>query len=39
MIPNKEKYGGDFYYLDCLHSFGTENKLKSHEKVCKDKDK
>ena len=29
---------GDFYCLNCLHSFRTENKLKSHEKVCKDKD-
>ena len=26
---------GDFYRLNCLHSFKTENKLKSHEKVCK----
>ena len=25
----------DFYYLNCLHSFRTKNKLKSHEKVCK----
>ena len=24
--------------MNCLHSFGTENKLKSHEKVCKNKD-
>ena len=24
--------------LNCLHSFRTENKLKSHEKVCKNKD-
>ena len=29
------KYKGDFYCSNCLHSFGTENKLKSHEKVCK----
>ena len=29
---------GDFYGLNCLHSFRTENKLKSHEKVCKNKD-
>ena len=28
----------DFYYLNCLHSFRTENKLKTHEKVCKNKD-
>ena len=31
------KYMGDFYCLNCLHSFRTENKLKSHEKVCKNK--
>ena len=29
---------GDFYCLNCLHSFRTENKPKSHEKVCKTKD-
>ena len=23
--------------MNCLNSFGTENKLKSHEKVCKNK--
>ena len=32
------KHPGDFYCLNCLHSFRTENKLKSHEKVCKNKD-
>ena len=32
------KHKGDFYCLSCLHSFRTENKLKSHEKVCKNKD-
>ena len=32
------KHKGDFYCLDCIHSFRTENKLKSHEKVCKNKD-
>ena len=26
------------YCLKCLRSFRTENKLKSHEKVCKNKD-
>ena len=31
------KYHGDFYCLNCLHSFRTENELKSHEKVCKNK--
>ena len=32
------KHHGHFYCLNCLHSFRTENKLKSHEKVCKNKD-
>ena len=31
------KHHGDFCCLNCLHSFITENKLKSHEKVCKNK--
>ena len=35
---NNIKHDGDFYCLNCLHSFRTENKLKSHEKVCKNKD-
>ena len=25
---------GDFYCLNCFHSFRTENKLKKHENVC-----
>ena len=32
------KYYGDFYCLNCVHSFQTENKLKFYEKVCKNKD-
>ena len=28
----------DFYCLNCLHSFRTENKLKSYEKLCQNKD-
>ena len=32
------KYKGHFYCLNYLHSFRTENKLKFHEKVCKNKD-
>ena len=32
------KHHGEFYCLNCLHSFKTENKLKFHEKVCKNKD-
>ena len=46
MISNEEKDGwhylavtskhkGDFHCLNCLHYFRAENKLKSHEKVCK----
>ena len=35
---NSSKHEGDFYCLSCLHSFRTENKLKSHKKVCKNKD-
>ena len=31
------KNNGDFCCLNC-HSFRTENKLKSHEKLCKNKD-
>ena len=31
------KHHGDFYCLNCLHSFKTEDKLRSHEKVCKNK--
>ena len=28
---------GDFYCLNCLHSFRTKNKLESHKKACKNK--
>ena len=31
------KHNGDFYCLDYLHSFRTENKLTCHEKVYKNK--
>ena len=27
------KHNGDFYCLNCLHSFAAENKLKNHENV------
>ena len=33
------KHHDDFYCLNCLHSFRTKNKLKFHEKVCKNKEK
>ena len=32
---NNLKNIGHSYCLNCLHSFGTKYKLKSHEKVCK----
>ena len=32
------KNNGDFYCLNCLHSFRTKSKLESHEKVCENKD-
>ena len=34
----QSKHDGVFYCLNCLHSFKTGNKLKSHEKACKNKD-
>ena len=32
------KHYGDFYCLNCLHSFTTKNKLQLHKKVCENKD-
>ena len=32
------KHQGDFYCLNCLHSFATKKKRNSHKKVCKNKD-
>ena len=29
------KHDGDFYCLNCLHSYRTKDKLKEHENVCK----
>ena len=29
---------GDFYCLNCSHSYTTEKKLKKHHKICKDHD-
>ena len=26
------RHDGDFYCLDCSHSYSTENRLKKHEK-------
>ena len=27
-------HNGDFYRLNCFHSYSTEKKLKKHEKLC-----
>ena len=35
-IPSK--HAGDSYYLNCFHSYSTENKLIKHENVCKNHD-
>ena len=32
------KHDGDFYGLNCFHSYSTTNKLKKHEKVSNDHD-
>ena len=32
------KHGGEFYCLNCFHSYSTKNKLEKHEKVCNDHD-
>ena len=31
-------HDGNFYWLNCFHSYNTENKLKKHKKVCNDYD-
>ena len=28
----------EFYFLDCLHSYTTKNRLKKHKKVCENHD-
>ena len=32
------KHHSDFYCLNCLNSFATENKSESHKRVCENKD-
>ena len=32
------KHQGNFYCLNCFHSFATENKLQSHKRTCENKD-
>ena len=31
-------HNGDFYSLNCLHSYRAKNKLKNHERICKNHD-
>ena len=31
-------HDGDFFCLNCFHSYRTKGRLKKHEKVCKDHD-
>ena len=31
-------HNGDFYYLNCFHSYRTKERYKKHEMVCKDHD-
>ena len=31
-------HNGDFYCLNCFHSYTTEKKLRKHERICKDHD-
>ena len=38
LLRRISKHQGDFYYLNRLHSFGRNNKLESHKKVCENKD-
>ena len=32
------KHDGDFYCLNCFHSYTTENKFKKHKNVCENHD-
>ena len=38
ILQSNIKHEGDFYCLNCLHSFSAENKLKEHKNVCKSHD-
>ena len=31
-------HNGDFYCLNCFHSYTTEKKLRKHERICNDND-
>ena len=30
-------HAGDFYYLNCFHSYRTKNKLEAHKKICENR--
>ena len=32
------KHNGDFYCLNCFHSYTTEKKLKKHQRICRNHD-
>ena len=32
------KHDGDFYCLNCFHSYDTKKELKKHENICKNHD-
>ena len=34
----KSNHDGDFYCLNCFHSYRTNKQLEKHEKVCNDHD-
>ena len=38
LIGITSKHDGEFYCLNCLHSFAIESKRESHKKVCNNKD-
>ena len=37
-MGNSIKNNGDYYCINCLHSFRIKNKLKSRENLCKNHD-
>ena len=34
----KSTHDGDYYCVNCLHSFRTEHKVKAYENICKNHD-
>ena len=34
----KSKHEGEFYCLNCFHSYSTKNKLKNHKNACENHD-